>query len=147
MIFKYNLDWESLGDLTSFELMQFVPLMYCLIVCRSKGVVTLLVTIMILAASEWMKSTIMSDLIFFRVLFIFEMWVLLSSIKFFLLSPLIGTITCFLDKPFIVILIWDFGLSLSLMIFWIFSIFFTWRDGKASFILRTSSVLPLVLVA
>jgi len=36
MIFKYDLDQRSLGDLTLFELMQFVPLMYCSMVCISE---------------------------------------------------------------------------------------------------------------
>ena len=64
MIFKYDLDWESLSDLTSFELMQFVPLTYCSMVCRSKEVATLLVTIVMPAASGWMKLTKTSDLMF-----------------------------------------------------------------------------------
>ena len=47
----------------------------------------------------------------------FKTWVLLSSIKFFLLSPLMVTITCFLDGPFMVMLIWGFGLLFPLIIF------------------------------
>jgi len=40
----------------------------------------------------------------FRALFMFETWALLSSIKFFLLFPLMGTITCFLDRFFMAML-------------------------------------------
>jgi len=88
MIFKYNLDQRSLSNSTLFELMRFVSLTYCSIVCRFKEVVTLLVTIVMLATLGQMKSTKTLDLIFFRTLFMFETWVLLSSIKFFYYSCL-----------------------------------------------------------
>ena len=94
-----------------------------------------------------MKSTITSDLMFFNALFMLVTWTLLSFIKFFLLSLFIGTITCFLDRPFVVILIHSLGLPLPLMIFWILSILFALRDGKVSLILRTFSVLLLDLEA
>ena len=78
---------------------------------------TLLVTIVISAASRWMKLTKMLDLMLFKALFIFEIWILLSFIKFFLLFLLIGTIICFLDRPFVVMLMWGFGLLFPLIIF------------------------------
>lgn len=45
---------------------------------------------------------------FFKALLMLETWELLSSMKCFLLSSFVGIITCFLDGPFIVILIWVF---------------------------------------
>ena len=116
MIFKYDLDQGSLSDLTSFELMQFAPLTYCSMVYKFKEVATLLVTIVIPAVLGQMKSTKTSDLMFFRALFMFKIWALLSSIKFFLLSLLIETITCFLDRSFMIMLIQGFGLLFPLNI-------------------------------
>ena len=84
---------------------------------------------------------------FFNALFILVTWILLSSIKFFLLLLFIETITCFLDGPFVVILICSLGLLLLLMIFWILSILFALRNKKVSLILRTFSILLLDLKA
>ena len=48
---------------------------------------------------------------------------------------------CFLNGPFIVMFSLGLGLSSSLMIFWIFSIFLFCRLGKFSLIFNTSLVI------
>ena len=47
MMLRYNFDYGSLEESTLLELIQLVPLIYCLIVCKSKEEVILLVTAMI----------------------------------------------------------------------------------------------------
>ena len=61
IIFKYDFDWGSLGESTSLELIQFVPLTYCSIDCKSNEAATLLVITIIPAVSEQMKSTVMTQ--------------------------------------------------------------------------------------
>jgi len=91
--------------LTSLELMQFAPLTYCSIECKSTEATILLVTTMIPKVLEQMKSTITSDLMFLKALFMFETWALLLFIKFLLLSLLIGMMTCLYNGSFVVMLI------------------------------------------
>ena len=69
--------------------------------------------------------------------------------KFFLLLLLIETMTCLCNSPFVVELIqgFGFGLLFPLIIFQILSMFFAFKNGKASFIFKTSFVLPTVLEA
>lgn len=110
-------------------------------VWKSDDDTTLLVTIVISAKSNQMKSTMTFYLMFLKALFILVTWALLSFIKFVLLLLFIGTTTCFLGGLFVVMLIYSLNLLSSLMIFWIFSILFALREGKTSLILRTSSVL------
>ena len=92
---------------------------------------------------EQIKSTIMSDLMFFNALFKFETWVPLLFIKFFLLTLLIETMTCLHNGPFVVMLICglNLGLLFPLMICWILLILVVLREGKVSLILSTSLVL------
>lgn len=90
--------------------------------------------------SKWMKSTKTLDLMFLKALLILEMWRLLFFINFKILSPFIGTITCFLDGLLVVIWIWGLGFALPLMIFWTWSILLALKDEKISLILMTSSV-------
>ena len=73
-----------------------------------------------LAISWQAKSTMTSYLIFFDSLFKLEIWVLLSSINFVLLLLFIGTMTCFLNRPFMVMLILSFDLLSLLIIFYIY---------------------------
>ena len=89
----------------------------------------------------------MSDLIFFNTLFKFETWSPLLFIKFFLLTLLIGIITCLCDGPFVIILICglDLGLLFLLMICWILSILIVLRKEKASLIFSTFLVLLIFL--
>ena len=110
-------------------------------VWRSNVKATLLVTIVMPIESDQTKLTIVSNLIFLRALFRFKTWLLLSSMNFLIFSLFIGKMTCFLEEPLIVMLMYGLGLLLPLMIFYIFLIFFTWRDEKVSLILRTFSVL------
>ena len=50
-------------------------------------------------------------------------------------------ITCFLDRPLVVILIWGFGLLSLLMIFWIFLILLAWSLGNFSLIFKVSLIM------
>ena len=61
------------------------------------------------------KSAITSDLISLSALLRLVIWTLDDSMNLALFSLLIGTITCFLDGPFIVMLIFGFGLLLLLI--------------------------------
>ena len=67
--------------------------------------------------------------------------------KLLLFSLLIGTITCFLEGPLVIIWIHGLGFRLPLMILLTWSIFFALRARNASLILRTSNVLADGLVA
>ena len=58
-----------------------------------------------------------------------------------------GTMTYFLDRPFVVMLIHGLGLPFSLMIFCILLILFTLRDEKVFLILGTFLVLLIGLKA
>ena len=74
-------------------------------------------------------------------------WRVEFFLKLLLLSLLIGTITCFLEGPWVIIWIHGlgFGLSLTMLLTWL--IFFALRAGNTSLILRTSKVLADGLVA
>ena len=67
--------------------------------------------------------------------------------KVLLLSPLMGIMTCFLERPLVVIWMRSFGLGLPLMILFTWSIFFALKARKASLIFRTSEVFAEGLVA
>ena len=62
-------------------------------------------------------------------------------------SPLIGIITCFLDDPFVVILMCSLGLLELLTILLTWSIFWALRDGNVFLIFKTSDVLIEVFEA
>jgi len=86
-----------------------------------------------------MKSAIVLDLIVLRAQLILAMCELEFLMNSFAISLFIGTITCFLEKPLVVMLI--FGLTLSielLMTFCISSIFLLGRLGNAFLILNVS---------
>jgi len=108
---------------------------------------TLLVMMIMPLESSQMKLTITSILMFFKVLFMLVMWTLLFSIKFLLLALFMRTMTYFLDRPLVVMLICGLSLLLPLIIYWMLSIFFTLRIGKASLILRIFLVLLPILKA
>ncbi len=63
------------------------------------------------------------------------------------LSLLMGTITCFLDGPFVVIWIRGLGLELPLTMLLTLSICLAFKAGKDSLILSTSEVLAVCLEA
>ena len=135
------MDWDNHGTSTLLASIQLVLLTYFLMVWRSRGQITLFVIIVISDYSWWIKLIMISDLMFFKALFKLVIWLLLFFIKLVLLSLFIGTMTCFLDGPFIVMIILGLDLPSSLMIFCIFFIFFAWRFGRTFLILRTSLVL------
>jgi len=67
--------------------------------------------------SAQMKSAMMSDLILFKALLILVIQKLESFMKLTEFSIFIGTITCFLDGPFVVMFSFDFSLFSLLIIF------------------------------
>ena len=118
-------------------------LIYFLIIWRSRGDVTLLVTIVTYKSSEWIKSTLISDLMLCNNPLILVTWLLLFYMNFNLLSLLIGIIICFLNGLFVVILSLCLDLLMLLIIFWVFSILFALRFRNISLILRTSLVVEI----
>jgi len=92
-----------------------------------------------------MKLTMTFILMFFKALFILVMWTLLFSMKFFLLALFKRTMTCFIDRPLVVMLICGLSLPLLLIIYWMLSMFFTLRIGKTFLILRIFLVLLFIL--
>ena len=62
-------------------------------------------------------------------------------------SALMGMMTCFLEGPFVVILIRGLGLLCPLTILFTWSIFFALREGNASLIFKMSDVFAEGLVA
>jgi len=95
---------------------------------------------MILDWSDWIKSTKISDLAFFKILLMLETCWELSFMKLAVLFLFIGMITCFLDGPLVIIWMQGLGLSPPLITFCIWLIFFASRAGNTSFILITSSI-------
>ena len=116
-------------------------LMYCSIICRSDCRETLLVTAVMPKGSDQMKSTRTSDFAFLSALLMLVTCIEEFFMNFILLLLLIVIITCFLDGPFIVIWICDFGFEVPLTILLIWSIFFAPIDRNISLILITSDVL------
>ena len=117
---------------------------YFSIVWRLSGDVTLLETMIISTWSICTKSAITSNNFKFDVfsaLLRLVIWMLNNSINFSLFLLFIETMTCFLDRSFIVMFCFGLDLLLPLMIFWIFSIFFACNFGKVYLILRISLVL------
>ena len=115
--------------------------------CKSDCDATVLVTTVIPIWSDQIKSTKISDFAFLNDLLMLATWRELFLMNFILFSLLIGMITCFLDSLLVVIWICSLALGLLLTMFWIWSIFFALRAGKASLILMTSDVLVLCLKA
>ena len=71
--------------------------------------------------------------------------------KFFMkddvFSALMGMMTCFLEGPFVVILIRGLGLLYPLKILFTWSTFFALREGNTSLIFKTSDMFTKGLVA
>ena len=57
------------------------------------------------------------------------------------LSTLMGMIICFLDGPFVIILMWGFGLFWPLTILFTWSIFWAFKERNISLIFKTLDVL------
>ena len=134
-IFKYNFDWGKLSALTLSKSTTFTFLIYFLIVLRSKVEATLLVVIVRPLLSAWIKSAIMSDLIFLSVLLMLATCLLESFMIFSKLFILIRTSTCFLDELFVIILSCDLFFLGLFKALWISSIFFVEKFEKLSLIL------------
>ena len=58
-----------------------------------------------------------------------------------MLSPLMGMMICFLDGPFVVILMQGFSLLWPLMMLFTWSIFLAFKEGNVSLIFKTSDML------
>ena len=80
--------------------------MYFLMMFKSEVTVTLLVIMSSSLLLEWIKLTKISDL---TPLLILDIWVFAFTITLSALFNPIGTVTCFLDRPLIVML--SLGLS------------------------------------
>ena len=94
-----------------------------------------------------MKSTKIFDLMFFRALLVLATCLFANVKMLLILTSLIRTIICFLDRPFVVMFNWSLTSSLSLMILWISLIFFTRRLEKSFLSFRMSEILEPVVWA
>ena len=84
-----------------------------------------------------MNSALIADLMFFNSMLIWKMWVLASPMMVSLILSEVGTIACFLDRPFVVCCIFHPLLSgLGNAVLCISRIFLFGRAGNASLILR-----------
>lgn len=108
-ILRYDLDFESLGDMTSFKSVTLILLIYFSIILRSEVDMTLLVVIIKLLLLAQIKLAKTSDLISLRILLMLETYLLYKTMNLLELPELIGTIICFLDGSFVIMLI--LGLS------------------------------------
>ena len=135
------MDYGSQGTSTHRESILSAFLTYCSMICKSDCAATLLVTTVIPKGSDQIKSARTLDFAFLSDLFMLATCKELFFINFKLFSLLIGIMTCFLDRPLVVIWIWGFILGLPLTILLIWSILFALRDGKISLILIISEVL------
>ena len=139
---KYLWSWDRISIVVDKVILhpqsQYIPkfLHTFLIFCKSKEDAILFIVITMLYWSIHAKSAMISDLMFFSILFKFAICMLDEAMNMDLLSLLMGTITCFLERPFIVMLILGFNLPESLIILWMFSIFLVSRLGKFSLIFK-----------
>ena len=141
-ILRYDLDCRSLREEIYSILVVREFLMHFSISWRSEGLATLLVVITIPLSSKQIKSAMTFDSIPLRAQFMLIMCMLESLIYWFANSLLIGMITCFLDRPFVVMFKQGFGFSLvPLIIFCTQSIFLFWRYRKVSLIFKISSTM------
>ena len=102
-ILRYNLDYGSLDNIMSFESTASIFSQHFSIVIRSKVNMTLLVVIVRLLLLAQMKSAITSDLMFLSALFMLAACLLENIMNLYKLLELIGTRTCFLDRPLVII--------------------------------------------
>ena len=133
-ILRYDLDFESLGDMTSFKSVTLIFLIYFSIILRSEVDVTLLVVIIKLLLLAQIKLAKTSDLISLRILLMLETYLLYKTMNLLELPELIGTIICFLDGSFVIMLILGLSFFDTFNTFWTSSIFFTERLEKFSLI-------------
>ena len=142
IIFKYNLDLGRQGLLIKSKAILLIFLMYFSIVVKLEGLASLLIMMLTLLFETWRKSAITSDLIFLRQLLMLAIywctdWTINSALDF-----TIRIITYFLDGSLVIMLILGFFFSLLLFIaFIILSTLLADKDGKASLICKTFSML------
>ena len=115
-------------------------LIYLLIVLRFKVDTILLIVITNPLWSAQIKLAIISDLIFLSFLLILATCLLDRTINLLQLIKFMRTITCFLDGPFIVILILGFSFFYLFMILYIYLLD---KFGKFSLILMMLLMLFL----
>ena len=101
----------------------------------------LLVTAVMPKGLDQIKFTRTSDFTFLSILLMLATCIEEFFMNFILLLLLMGIITCFLNRPFIVIWIYGFSFEVSLMILLIWSIFFVPIDRNIFLILMTLDVL------
>ena len=101
-IFRYNLDWESLG-LMILESTSFRSLTYFSIMLRLEAAATLLVVMSSLLLLDQMKLMKILDFILFKILLMLETWAFAFTITFLELFDPIEIIS-FFKRPFIVML-------------------------------------------
>ena len=110
-------------------------MIYFSISCKSEFDTILLVEIITLLLSVYIKSAQTLDLIFLRAQLMLVTWDIESLINLLPSSLFMGTMTCLHEGPFIVILSLGLGLSFEpLTTFWMVSIFLFGRFGNASLI-------------
>ena len=137
IIFKYDLDWGSLGALTFSKSIWYISLTYFSIFYKSNEVVILLVTIIISVWLKPTKSAMTSNLILLSILLRLVIYELKLSINLFLFLMLIKIIICFLDGSLVVIFNLGFGFPDSLTILWILLV---WSLGNTFLIFKISLV-------
>ena len=147
MILRYDFDWGRQGSSTCSLLISSDFFMYWLMIWRSDWIATLLVMITRPMGLDLMKSTATSDLAFLRSLLILVTWNAEFLMNKLLLLLLMGTITYFLDGPFVVIWIRGLGFGLPLMMLLTWSSWFMFKARKDSLILSTLEVLAVCLEA
>ena len=138
IILRYNFDCGSLGELIWSATAHKVLLIYFSISWRSEGLMILLVEMITLLTSVWMKSAIMFNLMFLRALLILVTWELDSLMKYLACSMFIGIITCFFKGPLVVMLIHGLGFVTPLIIFWTCLILWSWRFRNVFLIFSVS---------
>jgi len=94
-----------------------------------------------LDASDYIKSTRTSNLVFLNNQLILAIWSKLFFMNLLMLLLLIEIMTCFLDRPLVVIWIHSLGLGEPEMILWIQLTFWVFNIEKVFLILMTSKVL------
>ena len=109
--------------------------------CKSDWRDTLLVTTIIPSGSKWIKSTRTSYFAFLSNLLILVTWSNEFFIKLEIFSLPMGMMTCFLNRPFVVIWMCGLGLELPLTILLIWLIFFALIEENVFLILMTSDIL------
>jgi len=98
-ILKYDLNFGSFGDMTSFKSVILIFLIYFSIILQFEVDVALLVVIIKLLLLTQIKLAKTSDLMSLRILLILETCLLDKTMNLLELPELIETIICFLDEP------------------------------------------------